>query len=189
MIIHRWFPTSIAVSECPFVDKIQKPYKKLISKYHYEESGFCRERVHKNIKFKKINDWVHNEINKFAKELFYTKKFNCEESWLLDYPLGGGQSFHRHPGFVFSAVFFLEGYEHDTHLNFENPVIDMMNPNDQTAHHDGPENKRAFNDLTYTIASYPPKTGNLIMWRSHISHGCYNKQEDCKRIVFTYNFK
>ena len=53
----------------------------------------------------------------------YADYYECRESWLLDYPKGGGQSFHKHPGFLFSAVFFLEGHENDTALNFENPVI------------------------------------------------------------------
>jgi uncharacterized protein (TIGR02466 family) len=189
MIINTWFPTAIGVSECPFIKDIQPSYKKIISKYDYEKSGFCRERVHKNNKFNKLNKWVHQEVNKFAKEHLYNGEFKCTESWLLDYPIGGGQSFHRHPGFIFSAVFFLEGYENDTSLNFENPVIDMMNPNEQTAHHDGPEKERAFNELTFTITSYPPLTGRLVIWRSHLLHGCYNKEVDCKRIVFTYNFK
>ena len=49
MIINTWFPTAIGVSECPFIKDIQPSYKKIISKYDYEKSGFCRERVHKNM--------------------------------------------------------------------------------------------------------------------------------------------
>ena len=189
MILNHWFPTTIAVSECPFIDEIQKPYKNIISKYKYDSTGFCKERVHLNKKFKKLNTWVNQEIKKYADAHLYNDTYECKESWLLDYPIGGGQSFHRHPGFVFSAVFFLEGYEDDTALNFENPVIDMKNPLNRTAHNDeNTEHKVIFNELTYTMCSYPPKTGLLIIWRSYLSHGCYNKQLDCKRIVFTYNF-
>jgi hypothetical protein len=123
MILNHWFPTTIAISECPFIDEIQKPYKNIISKYKYDSSGFCRERVHLNKKFKKLNTWVNQEIKKYA------------------------------------------------------------------AHKDeNTEHKVIFNELTYAMCSYPPKTGLLIIWRSYLSHGCYNKQLDCKRIVFTYNF-
>lgn len=188
MILNHWFPTTIGVSECPFINEIQKPYKDIIKKYKYESSGFCRERVHLNKKFKKLNDWVNQEIKKYAEFHLYEDDYECKESWLLDYPIGGGQSFHRHPGFIFSAVFFLEGYEKDTALNFESPIIDMKNPLNETAHHGDNKTKKIFNELTYNMCSYPPKTGNLIIWRSYLSHGCYNKELDCKRIVFTYNF-
>ena len=188
MILNHWFPTTIGISECPFIKEIQKPYKDIIAKYKYASSGFCTERVHLNKKFKKLNDWINQEIKKYAEAHLYKDVYECKESWLLDYPIGGGQSFHRHPGFIFSAVFFLEGYEKDTSLNFENPMIDMKNPLNQTAHHGDIKHKEIFNELTYNMCSYPPKTGNLIIWRSYLSHGCYNKELDCKRIVFTYNF-
>jgi len=188
MILDTWFPTTIGISECPFINEIQKPYKNIISKYKYESNGFCKERVHLNKKFKKLNDWVNQEIKKYAEFHLYEDNYKCKESWLLDYPIGGGQSFHIHPGFIFSAVFFLEGYEEDTSLNFESPIIDMKNPLNETAHHGDIKNKKVFNNLTYKVCSYPPKTGKLIIWRSYLSHGCFNKQLDCKRIVFTYNF-
>tara|TARA_R100001530_G_scaffold42788_1_gene32582 strand:+ start:4109 stop:4681 length:573 start_codon:yes stop_codon:yes gene_type:complete len=187
MIFDHLFPTTIAYSDYPFLKELPS-YRKIVSTYNYEASGFCRERIHQNKKFKKLNDWILKEVHAYAKRHLYRDKYECKESWVLDYPVGGGQSFHRHPGFLFSAVFFLEGYEKDTPLNFENPIVDMMNPLGTTAHDDGPENRREYNELTFTVMSYKPLTGRLIIWRSYLSHGCYNKTEPCKRIVLTYNF-
>jgi len=188
MIINTIFPTTIGVSDCPFINEIQEPYKKIIKNFKYEGTGFCRERVHLNKKFTKLNKWINEQVQEYAKIHLYKEKYNCIESWLLDYPLGAGQSFHRHPGFVFSVVFFLEGYEEDTNLNFENPVVDMLNPLKGTAHDDALDNIE-YNELTYSQVSYPPKTGRLLIWRSHLAHGCYNKQLECKRIVFVYNYR
>tara|TARA_R100001163_G_C5062390_1_gene199470 strand:- start:347 stop:952 length:606 start_codon:yes stop_codon:yes gene_type:complete len=199
MIINTIFPTAIGISDCPFINEIQEPYKKIIKDFKYESTGLCKERVHLNKKFKKLNEWVNEQVQKYAKIHLYKGKYNCTESWLLDYPLGSGQSFHRHPGFVFSVVFFLEGYENDTCLNFENPVVDMLNPLKVTAHDFDRVNDHVFNnnaldnieynELTYSQVSYAPKTGRLIVWRGHLAHGCYNKQLECKRIVFVYNYR
>jgi len=186
MIFNYLFPTAIGYSDFPFVENL-KSYKKIISPYKYEKSGFCRERVHKNKKFKKLNDWILKEVHAYAKRHLYKDQYECKESWLLDYPIGGGQSIHRHPGFIFSALFFLEGYENDTTLNFANPIIDMMNPLGKTAHDDG-GGGGDYNELTIQSVSYKPLTGRVIIWRSYLDHGCYNKVESCKRIVFSYNF-
>jgi len=182
------FPTTIGIVDCPFIEEIQSKYKKTIEKFQYDEAGFCPHRVHKDKKFNKLNNWITKQIHEYAKRHLYKGKYSCKESWLLDYPIGAGQSFHRHPGFIFSAVFFLEGYEDDSSLNFENPVIDMKNPLKLTAYNEKDDPENIYNELTYVGMSYPPKSGRLIIWRSHLSHGCYNKIKNCKRIVFTYNY-
>jgi hypothetical protein len=43
MILNHWFPTTIAISECPFIDEIQKPYKKIISKYNTTALVFVKK--------------------------------------------------------------------------------------------------------------------------------------------------
>ena len=187
MIFDHVFPTTIGYADYPFVEDL-KSYKKIISSYKYGETGFCRERIHTNKKFKKLNDWILKEVHLYAKRHLYKDGYECKESWLLDYPVGGGQSFHRRAGFLFSALFFLEGDPNDTPLNFQSPIIDMMNPLGKTAHDDGGGDERDYNELTHSIVSYRPLTGRVIIWRSYLAHGCYNKVEPCKRIVFSYNF-
>lgn len=180
------FPTTVGFSECPFIDEIQDKYKKIIEKFDYNADGFCGHRVHQNNKFKKLNKWIDDQIHTYAKRHLYKGKYSCKESWLLDYPIGAGQSFHRHPGFTFSCVFFLEGYEYDSTLNFENPIIDMKNPLNFSAYDE--TNNEAYNELTYQVIKYPPKSGRLYVWRSYLAHGVFNKLKNCKRIVFTYNY-
>ena len=74
----------------------------------------------------------------------------------------------------------------------------MLNPLKVTAHDydrindhaftNDASNKIEYNELTYAQVSYAPKTGRLLIWRSHLAHGCYNKERECKRIVFVYNY-
>jgi hypothetical protein len=84
---------------------------------------------------------------------------------------------------VFSALFFLEGYEDDVNLTFYNPVDDMMNPLNNTA-----KQKGETNDFTHREIYFKPKTGRLIIWRSHVMHSVSSKTKNCKRIIFAYNF-
>ena len=185
MKINLCFPMAIGVSDCPFINEIQEPYKKIISKFKYEPHGFCHERPHLIKKFKKLNDWINKELQIYIDEHQYKDKYECKESWLIDYPTGSGQPVHKHPGFVFSLLFFLEGYEKDVNLNFINPVEDMMNPLNDNAQTYG---KIQTNQLTQLYVSYPPKSGRLIIWRSYLGHGVYDKVEQCKRIIFSYNY-
>ena len=187
MNIDLWFPSAISRSQCPFIHEIQEPYKKIIADYKYNNSGFCGERIHENDKFKRLNDWVQKEVEEYTETHKYKGQYFCNESWLLDYPVGGAQFFHAHPGFVISGVFFLEGHENDTAIRFKNPVVDMKNPLGKTAHNEL-INDTVFNELTYTEIAYPPKSGQLLLWRSYLQHGCHTKILKCKRIVFSYNF-
>ena len=51
MQINLCFPTVIGFSDCPFIDEIKEPYKKIISDYKYEANGRCDENIHLNPKF------------------------------------------------------------------------------------------------------------------------------------------
>lgn len=183
MKLNLCFPFVVGISDCSFIEEIQGPYKKIISKYNYEDHGFCHERPHLKNEFKRLNDWIHGELQKYIKAHRYTDEYGCKESWLLDYQIGSSHLIHNHPGCVFSVLFFLEGYEHDVSLTFFNPVDDMMNPLNLTA-----QNKTRTNEFTHRFVYFPPKSGRLIIWRSHLMHGIENKTKDCKRIVFAYNF-
>ena len=61
----------------------------------------------------------------------------------------------------------------------------MMNPLNVT-----PQNRKGekTNDITHQSVFFPPKSGELIVWRSYLMHGIQPKIQECKRIVFTYNF-
>ena len=183
MKINLCFPTVVGISDCPFINEIQDEYKKIISNYKYEDHGFCYKEPHSNDKFKRLNDWINQELKKYIDGHLYQDEYECKESWLLDYKVGSNQPVHNHPGFVFSALFFLEGYEQDVSLTLLNPVDDMMNPLNNHA-----KTNPDTNNFTHRVISYPPKSGQLIIWRSYVMHSVDTKIKDCKRIVFAYNF-
>lgn len=184
MNINLCFPTAIGISECPFIDEIQDKYKKILEKADFQPTGFCNSiRPFQYKKFNKLNKWILEEVNKYIKAHNYKDEYECKDSWAIDYRLGLGQPFHKHPGFIISALFFLEGYEQDVRINFLNPIDDMMNPlNDKSGIN------IETNELTHQILSFPPKHGRLIIWRSYLMHGVSSKVEKCKRIIFSYNF-
>ena len=183
MKINLCFPTVFGFVDCPFINEIQESYKNIISNFKYELNGRCDESPHTNLKFVKLNNWIVDELNKYIKAHLYKDVYECKESWLFDYKIGSYQPIHNHPGFVFSALFFLEGYEDDVNLTFYNPVDDMMNPLNNTA-----KQKGETNDFTHREIYFKPKTGRLIIWRSHVMHSVSSKTKNCKRIIFAYNF-
>jgi len=183
MQINLCFPTVIGFSDCPFIDEIKEPYKKIISDYKYEANGRCDENIHLKPKFSRLNNWIMSELDKYVEGHLYKDKYECTESWLIDYKLGIYQPIHNHPGFVFSVLFFLEGYEDDVNLTFHHPVDDMMNPLNNTAKQQGETN-----NFTHREVYYKPKTGRLIIWRSNIMHSVLPKTKNCKRIILSYNF-
>ena len=183
MNINLCFPTVIGYSECPFIDEIQDPYKKIISTYKYETHGRCDESPHLIEEFSQLNNWIYSELQKYINGHNYKDKYLCKESWLFNYQVGSYQPIHNHPGFIFSALFFLEGYEQDTHLVFHNPVDDMMNPLNNNAKFKG-----ITNDFTHREVYFKPKSGKLVIWRSYVMHSVPYKTQDSKRIVVAYNF-
>ena len=188
MKFDTWFPTVIGKSYCPFISDIQSNYKKIIENYSGDENGFFNYPIHLNKDFKKLNEWVTAEVNKFGKEHNFAFKYEAKESWIWDYKVGSYQDFHAHAGFTLSTVFFLEGYTDDTHIFFKNPVEDMKNPMNFLPTQRTSFDPSLFNNFTYGTVDYPPETGMLLTWRSYIEHRVNPKRNMKKRIVFVYNF-
>ena len=102
---NTWFPIAIGQIHCPFIDEVQSDYLKIISKFKYNENGFCYEDIHKNKKFSRLNKWITQSVNEYAQAHLYKYKYEAKDSWLLDYPIGKGQPFHAHHGYTISCVF------------------------------------------------------------------------------------
>ena len=77
--LEHYFPTTIGTVDCPFIDEIKEPYKKIISKFKYEPSGFCHERVHQNKNFRKLNTWILKQIHAYARKHLYADYSNVEK--------------------------------------------------------------------------------------------------------------
>jgi len=186
MKFDTWFPTVIGSAHCPFINNIQSKYKKIIKTFAGNKNGFINYPVHRNKKFKKLNDWVIEEVNKFSQEHNFAFKYEVKESWVWNYEKGAYQAFHVHSGHTISTIFFLEGYKEDIPIIFKNPIEDMKNPLGTQPHTSF--NSNLYNSFTYKTCSYPPQSGMLLVWRSYLEHRVEPKQNTKKRIVFVYNF-
>jgi hypothetical protein len=186
LIIETWFPTTIGKAQCPFIDEVKDKYLKIISKFKYDENGFCGHLIHKDKKFDRLNKWITDQVNAYAIAHKYKYTYEAKDSWLLDYPVGKGQPLHTHDGYTISVCFILEGKEEDMPTSFKNPTVDMKNPL-KTRPHDL-VNSEDYNSLTYPYCFYPPFPGRLIIFRSYLHHYVNPKETFDKRIIFSYNF-
>ena len=186
MKLDVWFPTVIGTAVCPFIDTIQGKYKKIIKKYPSINKGFINYPIHQDKRFKKLNDWIHAEVNLFGKKHKFAYSYEAKESWVWDYQIGAYQGSHTHPGHTLSATFFLEGYVKDVPLLFINPIHDMKNPLGVQAHTSFKQD--IYNPFTFTSCHYAPQSGLLLIWRSYLEHSVDVKHRPEKRIVFVYNF-
>ena len=186
MKFETWFPTVIGIARCPFIKDIQSPYKKIIKKFPVDRYGFSSVPIHRKPQFKKLTDWITQEVNTFSENHRFVFKYEPKESWVWNYEEGVSQEFHTHPGCTISAVFFLEGYQEDTHIVFKSPINDMKNPLGTQPHTS--TNVDLYNFYTFKTCSFPPISGTLLVWRSYVEHKVDTKQSPKKRIVFVYNF-
>ena len=185
LVINTWFPVAIGQVYCPFINEIKDKYKNIIKKFEYNHNGFCDYPLHKNKKFDKLNKWIVENVNKYAKAHLYKDEYEIKDSWILDYPIGKGQPFHAHHGFTISCVFYLDAQKNDSPTIFSNPFIDMKNPTHTTLRN---FQNIVLNDLTYQQCEYLCETGKLVIFRSNVLHAVDPKQIKEKRIVFSYNF-
>ena len=165
LTINTWFPIAIGQTHCPFINEVQSDYLKIISKFKYNENGFCYEDIHKNKKFSRLNKWITQSVNEYAQAHLYKYKYEAKDSWLL--------------------VFYLKASPNDQPTIFSNPFIDMKNPVGLTLTN---FQHIKLNDLTYSQCEYPCESGKLVIFRSHILHAVDPKITPEKRIVFSYNF-
>ena len=187
MKFETWFPTIIGIAHCPFIKDIQSSYKKIIKKYPIDKSGLINVPVHRNQDFKKLTDWITQEVNTFSENHRFIFNYEPKESWIWDYEEGVAQGFHTHPGYTISTLFFLEGYQEDSPLVFRNPMHnDIKNPLGTQPHTS--TNTDLYNSFTFKTCSFPPRSGMLLVWRSYVEHEVDAKKGTAKRTVFVYNF-
>jgi|8_EtaG_2_1085327.scaffolds.fasta_scaffold18321_2 uncharacterized protein (TIGR02466 family) len=191
MIIEKLFPTPVGFSKNEKHNKI----KKSLIKYCTEikdttKSGgknwaakvyntFQTHDLHTNVKFKKINEFVFSEVNKFAHALNYTgKEITCTNSWFNFYNKYDYQEYHDHDGADISTVYFLTGSETTGDLIFRSPE-----PLGTFSIYDSK------NELTFKTSRVKPKPGLLVLFKSHLLHAVDQNKTNETRVSLSYNFK
>ena len=184
--IKQYFPTNIGDVDCDFMNDIQKNYTNIINKLKFDEKGLNYFAVHKDKRFKKLNDWIKSNVDIYVKAHKYQGNFTAKESWVINYKKNNYQPWHLHPGWTISTIFYLKADENDVVTMFKNPHVDMLNPLNRTPETE--DNEDCFNDLTYSTTTYKPKTGRLLIFRSFLEHMVPVKTNNKTRIIFSYNF-
>ena len=181
-----WFPTIIGVVDCPFHKDIKKDYKNYINDFKYDNIGFSYTPIHKDKKFKVLNDWITNQVNQYTKLHKFPDRYEANESWVIDY-ISSSQPWHTHIGCTISTVYYFDSDVNDSCIKFRSPYHnDTSNPlnlNPLSA-----KNENNFSELTFQSCRYAPVEGRLLIFRSYIEHSVDPKKLRSKRIIFSYNF-
>jgi uncharacterized protein (TIGR02466 family) len=121
--------------------------------------------------------WVEEQTNELAFKMGSMNQFAIGEAWANVYGKGDFQESHYHPGWHFSAVYFLTAPEGSGSLKFESPLMPDMMPLDIMTH----------NEISNQSTSYKPIEGSLVIFRSSLRHGVYPNQSDQPRISLAMN--
>jgi len=185
--LQHWFPTTIGVVDCPFHKDIKKDYQNYLNDFEFNDMGLSYTHIHKNEKFKILNEWITKQVNQYTKLHNYPDMYEANESWVIDYKLNQNQPWHTHTGCTISTVYYFDSNVNDSSTKFRSPYHnDTSNPlnlNPSSA-----RDVNNFNELTFPSCSYTPVEGRLLIFRSYIEHSVDNKQIKSKRVIFSYNF-
>lgn len=194
--LQLWFPTVIGVADCPFHKDIKSTYQKHINEFEYDHRGMSYTAIHKDKNFKKLNDWVTEQVNEYTDKHNYPDKYKPVNSWVIDYEQHVGQPWHTHIGCTIATVYYFDSNNKENGTQFRSPYHnDVANPlrlepygkNTSTKNYfQGKQND--FNEYTFRSCTYVPVEGRLLIFRSHIEHMVDSKETKDKRIIFSYNF-
>ena len=121
-------------------------------------------------------------INAFLKELDNSVEY-CRVSmglpelvfqnfWININGPGAYHTLHNHQDAMLSGVFY----------------IDVPADNMGEAQYYIPDNLDQYNTITSTMATYPPKTGMIVIFPSWIKHQVKSNQSDLQRIAVSFNY-
>ena len=166
--IETWFPTVIGVIDYPEIKEIQKIYGKILKKLKFDRRGFSYHQLQSDKRFKKITEWVVNNVNDYSKIHNFNDYYDIGESWINDYRAGEPQPYHAHNGWTISANFIFKSDVRDMATIFKSPYyIDMKNPIKSSPKQ---ISQLPLNEYTYKTTTYPPIEGRLLIFRSNIEH-------------------
>jgi uncharacterized protein (TIGR02466 family) len=132
----------------------------------------------KTVETEKFSNWVVENVELFSRHYNSTASYEISQCWANVYQKGDFQEPHIHPGFMFSAVYFLSAPPGSGKLMFENPMLafDML-----------PIKTNIETELNSTAAVYAPVEGQLVIFRSNLRHAVYPHNSDKPRISIAFN--
>ena len=136
----------------------------------------------KDKKFKFLNKEITKNVTLFNNELGSDHTYEKpSEGWFNIYEKNDHQEFHTHPGFTFSAVYYLQvekDIDKRSSIIFKHPYEDMKPLKGNVC----------FNQLSYQRANIKPENNSLLIFRSYLHHFVEKHKGDNPRITLAYNF-
>ena len=129
-------------------------------------------------------------INAFLKELDNSVEY-CRVSmglpelvfqnfWININGPGAYHTLHNHQDAMLSGVFYID-------VPADN-MGDLQFYRGDEAQYYIPDNLDQYNTITSTMATYPPKTGMIVIFPSWIKHQVKSNQSDLQRIAVSFNY-
>jgi uncharacterized protein (TIGR02466 family) len=187
MIFEYWHPTIISYSDNPFHKDIEKKLIEYCFQLEKEKERGGHNWISKgvynthhthniinDINFKKINDWVMEESNKYCKKIESIDTVKLQNGWFNIYEKKDFQEFHTHPGSTLSAIYILKCDE----VNGARTIFETYSPENFL------DLKCPTNDR---LIHYKSKPGRLLLFKSTLRHCVEQHQIDDSRITIAYN--
>jgi uncharacterized protein (TIGR02466 family) len=190
--IELWFPTPIYyadnildINEINFlmnkVNEIKNDTEN--GKYHWRcdiYTTFKKYDLTKDNNFLNLIKKINFHINEFAKSFNSNYQYQCDEGWFNVYNKNQYQEFHYHPGYTFSAVYYLSAPEGSGKLIFNSPLLPDMMPIKNIINEKD-------NALSLQTCEYPAIQNRLIIFRSNLQHMVTQGTNESDRISFAFN--
>ena len=193
-MINYWFPTGIYHSLYSRQDKLKSHILQLVPSQpaslvgkhvdgwpfwnKHNQLGSINPLAIPTLEMQDFSNWVESEVNQFSRHYNSTASYKINQCWMNVYHKDDFQEPHIHPGFDFSAVYFVSIPANSGKLIFENTMamLDMrpIKTNQET-------------DLNSTAAVYAPVEGQLVIFRSNLRHGVYPHNSNDPRISLAFN--
>jgi uncharacterized protein (TIGR02466 family) len=129
-------------------------------------------------------------LNTFVKELDaqidYCRKtmglpeLEFQNFWININGPGAYHTLHNHQDAMLSGVFYID-------IPTEN-MGDLQFFRGDDAQYYIPDNFDAYNTITSTMATYPPKDGMIVIFPSWVKHQVKSNQSDLQRIAVSFNY-
>lgn len=187
-----WFPTGIYHTSYPTHKKLKEvmlpninenvSFNELTDSWLGNPQNSCKKwnplTIDSN-EVKQFKLWVEDQVALFSQNYGSVEQYSIEQCWANIYRTGDFQESHYHPGWDFSAVYFIAAPEGSGNLIFENPLLPDMRPI---------KTEKTF-DLNCQAAIYKPVEGQLVIFRSNLRHGVYPNRSSNPRISLAFNLK
>jgi uncharacterized protein (TIGR02466 family) len=194
MALDLWFPTAIYREGIENADQINSKLidriyeiKKTVPSggYNWLEKTYNTlgtYDIRQDEAFSEILSQVTTHVNHVAGMTgldLSKRQLVCREAWFNIYGRNDAQEFHTHPGYTYSAVYYVKTPPNSSKLVFESPLEPDMRPlHPMTELH----------ELNYKSAEYAAAEGNVVIFRSYVRHSVPKHDSDEERISIAFNF-